>query len=186
VLGLQLARPGFSRLFFFKDRDGADELPVGGKPWELTFSREEGYRRAQDAKERDLQAELCELGAEGEWRTLKEWWRPKAEGGVGVNDDALREALTALILAGDFEYKEGPPGRSKAAKCWRRVVAASSATGSPWHPVAPVAQLAIVGTGATLPPAPVGGGAEDVAPPTAVPPIGHASSSDPWDIPAWA
>jgi hypothetical protein len=42
VLGLQRVRDGYSRLHFFKDRDG--DLPVGNA-WGLLFSRDEGYRR---------------------------------------------------------------------------------------------------------------------------------------------
>jgi hypothetical protein len=42
VLGLQLVRDGYSRLHFFKDRDG--DLPIR-KAWGLLFDRESGYRR---------------------------------------------------------------------------------------------------------------------------------------------
>lgn len=42
VIGLQLIRDGYSRLHFFKDRDG--DLPITEK-WGLLFDREEGYRR---------------------------------------------------------------------------------------------------------------------------------------------
>jgi hypothetical protein len=42
VLGLQRVRDGYSRLHFFKDRDG--DLPVGAA-WGLLFDRESGYRR---------------------------------------------------------------------------------------------------------------------------------------------
>ncbi len=42
VVGLQLVRPGYSRLHFFKDRDG--DLPVS-EAWGLLFDREQGYRR---------------------------------------------------------------------------------------------------------------------------------------------
>jgi hypothetical protein len=42
VLGLQRVRDGYSRLHYFKDRDG--DLPVGSA-WGLLFDREQGYRR---------------------------------------------------------------------------------------------------------------------------------------------
>jgi hypothetical protein len=42
VIGLQRVRDGYSRLHFFKDRDG--DLPVGSS-WGLLFSRDDGYRR---------------------------------------------------------------------------------------------------------------------------------------------
>jgi hypothetical protein len=49
IVGLQRLDDGYSRLWFFKDRDG--ELPVG-KSWGLLFDREEGFRRdPNDASE---------------------------------------------------------------------------------------------------------------------------------------
>jgi len=45
VLGLQRLRDGYSRLHFFKDRDG--DLPLG-EAWGLLFNRESGYRRDPD------------------------------------------------------------------------------------------------------------------------------------------
>jgi hypothetical protein len=42
VLGLQRMGPGFSRLHYFKDRDG--DLPAG-EAWGLLFDVEEGFRR---------------------------------------------------------------------------------------------------------------------------------------------
>ncbi|HXW59246.1 MAG TPA: AAA family ATPase [Solirubrobacteraceae bacterium] len=49
VLGLQLVRHGYSRLHFFKDRDG--DLPIR-KAWGLLFDREHGYRRDPDDEHR--------------------------------------------------------------------------------------------------------------------------------------
>jgi hypothetical protein len=48
VLGIRLVADGYSRLYFFKDRDGVDDLPVnplGGKGWGLFFDKTRGYRR---------------------------------------------------------------------------------------------------------------------------------------------
>lgn len=42
VVGLQRLRDGYSRLDFFKDRDG--DLPIGAK-WGLLFDRQDGFRR---------------------------------------------------------------------------------------------------------------------------------------------
>jgi hypothetical protein len=42
VIGLQFVRTGYSKLHFFKDRDG--DLPVG-TAWGLLFDRETGFRR---------------------------------------------------------------------------------------------------------------------------------------------
>ena len=55
VLGLQRVRDGYSRLHFFKDRDG--DLPVGSA-WGLLFDRESGYRRdPEDEKPKQTAAE---------------------------------------------------------------------------------------------------------------------------------
>jgi len=46
VLGMEITQPGLTRLYFFKHRDGADDLPGdgnGGEYWTLSFSRAKGY-----------------------------------------------------------------------------------------------------------------------------------------------
>jgi hypothetical protein len=59
VLGLQRVRDGYSRLHFFKDRDG--DLPVGSS-WGLLFDRESGYRRdPEDGKKRTTADHVREL-----------------------------------------------------------------------------------------------------------------------------
>jgi hypothetical protein len=45
IIGLQRIRNGYSRLHWFKDRDG--DLPIGDA-WGLLFDRETGYRRDPD------------------------------------------------------------------------------------------------------------------------------------------
>jgi hypothetical protein len=51
VVGLQFVRSGYSRLHFFKDRDG--DLPQGDR-WGLLFDRESGFRRdPEDGKPRE-------------------------------------------------------------------------------------------------------------------------------------
>jgi AAA domain len=51
VVGLQFVRSGYSRLHFFKDRDG--DLPQGER-WGLLFDRERGFRRdPEDGKPRE-------------------------------------------------------------------------------------------------------------------------------------
>jgi hypothetical protein len=55
VLGLQMLRDGYSRLHFFKDRDG--DLPLG-EVWGLLFDRESGYRRdPEDGKPKETAAD---------------------------------------------------------------------------------------------------------------------------------
>lgn len=46
VLGMEISQPGLTKLYFFKHRDGAEDLPGdgnGGEHWTLSFSREKGY-----------------------------------------------------------------------------------------------------------------------------------------------
>jgi len=45
VIGLQRVRDGYSRLHYFKDRDG--DLPIG-EAWGLLFDRDRGFRRDPD------------------------------------------------------------------------------------------------------------------------------------------
>ncbi|MFN2471055.1 MAG: AAA family ATPase [Gaiellaceae bacterium] len=117
VQGIQRVEHGYSRLYFFKDRDG--DLPVGLDPWGLLYGREEGFRRdPRDLlPERDYAAELRELGGDHEWRTVNEW--KAAKKGIGAGQEAVKGALAELVAAGSFEYMEGPPGRQPSAKCWR-------------------------------------------------------------------
>jgi hypothetical protein len=48
ILGIDRVRPGASRLYFFKDRDG--DLPCG-ETWNLTFDRTTGFERDLTTKE---------------------------------------------------------------------------------------------------------------------------------------
>lgn len=59
VVGIQRLASGFSRLHWFKDRDGDDTIELGGH-WNLLFDREIGYRRDPNdtAPPRDLAAEI--------------------------------------------------------------------------------------------------------------------------------
>jgi hypothetical protein len=58
VLGLERVRDGYSRLHFFKDRDG--DLPIGAK-WGLLFDRDQGFRRdPDDDKPKETAAEQVE------------------------------------------------------------------------------------------------------------------------------
>lgn len=176
VLGLKVATPGYTRLSFFKHRDGAEEdgVHVGGEPWGLLFDRALGYRRDPNdtAPPRDLQQELRDLGADGAWRTLKDWKAPADDGGIGANEREVRQALELLVEGDEFEYAEGPEGRHKTAKCWRR----RGATATPRHPEASTASLAEWKAGAT-PATPVGGGVV-VAPVLPLPPRGEGTSEE--------
>jgi AAA domain-containing protein len=64
VLGLQRIRDGYSRLHFFKDREG--DLPVGSA-WGLLFDRENGYRRdPEDEKPKQTTADQVRELLEGQ------------------------------------------------------------------------------------------------------------------------
>lgn len=91
VIGLERKSDGYSRLHFFKDREG--ELPVG-EAWGLLFDREQGFRRdPKDGEERDLAAELVELFTDGEWRTVAQAAKPKSKAGIGANRNAVLATL---------------------------------------------------------------------------------------------
>lgn len=54
AIGIRRMTPGYSRLHFFKDRDG--DLPVG-ESWGLLFDRKDGFRRdPEDGKDRETAA----------------------------------------------------------------------------------------------------------------------------------
>jgi len=55
IIGIQMLRVGYSRLHWFKDRDG--DLPIG-QTWGLLFDRDSGYRRdPADQQKRQTSAE---------------------------------------------------------------------------------------------------------------------------------
>jgi AAA domain len=117
VLGLRRLSDGYSRLYFFKDRDG--DLAVG-KSWGLLFDRTDGFRRdGTEGEERDLRGEVLELAADGKWRTMSEWVAAKKKGGVGASKEKVQAVLNALVLSQEVEHAVGPEGRGRGAKCWR-------------------------------------------------------------------
>jgi hypothetical protein len=108
VLGIERYVHGFARLRVLKDRDG--DLIVGDA-FELTYSKEVGFRLRQ---EEDLEAKLQAVGADGQWRTAKEWARD-----AEIREKTARGILEALTEAGLGEFALGPEGRSPRARCWR-------------------------------------------------------------------
>ena len=105
VVGLQRVRDGYSRLHFFKDRDG--DLPIGAA-WGLLFDREQGFRRdPEDEKPKrtasEVIAELLEAQPEVTLEQLVE--------ASGYTDRTVREALKKL---GARERKTAP----HAPKLW--------------------------------------------------------------------
>jgi hypothetical protein len=121
VIGIKLVHTGYSRLFFWKDRDGNDDIPVGGDPWGLIFSREMGFRRdPADGETRDYKAELRARFTDGAWHTLNEWRERKDAHSQGMGQEAAKSALDELVATGEFEFAVGPPTRGKTARCWRQ------------------------------------------------------------------
>jgi hypothetical protein len=122
VVGVERLAHGYARLRFLKDRDG--DLPIG-EAWSLIFERGEGFRRdPRDLKpDRDYREELFSLGADGDWRTLKEWKAPQDRGGIGGSEETVKDALVKLVEEGAFGFEIGPEGRAPNAHCWRRVLA---------------------------------------------------------------
>lgn len=120
VLGLTRVDDGYSRLHFFKDRDG--DLPIG-RSWGLLFSPEDGYRRdpKDDDEPRDLDHDVrAHLAAHpGEWLTARELARKEADGGIGAGRERVLAVLEALRTAGIVEYAKGPEGRNVNADCYR-------------------------------------------------------------------
>ena len=99
VLGIQRVRNGYSRLYFFKDRDGS--LEVGGR-WGLLFDREQGFRRdpndGKPSTEEQLralkaadpnitQAQAAEAIGVSE-RTIRTHWKAAHDGQESLLDDA--------------------------------------------------------------------------------------------------
>jgi hypothetical protein len=103
VLGLRRLGPGYSRLHFFKDRDG--DLPVG-EFWALIFDRDEGFRR-------DLDAEKPRETAKDKVRAILDA-NPGRTGGelqraVQCSDRTVRKALKEL----GAEFETGQHGQRR-------------------------------------------------------------------------
>jgi Bifunctional DNA primase/polymerase, N-terminal/AAA domain/Primase C terminal 1 (PriCT-1) len=106
VVGLQRLRDGYSRMHFFKDRDG--DLPIGAK-WGLLFDRETGFRR-------DPEDENPKQNATEQVRELLEE-QPKMTtaqlvAATGYADRTVRKALSEIGATGDR------PGDAATAKLW--------------------------------------------------------------------
>jgi AAA domain len=83
VLGIQRLRNGYSRLYFFKDRDG--ELPVGGR-WGLLFDREHGFSRDPDDDKPSTAEQLHALRLADPSIT-----QAQAAEAIGVTDRTIRK-----------------------------------------------------------------------------------------------
>jgi len=106
VVGLQRVRDGYSRLLFFKDRDG--DLPIGAA-WGLLFDRERGYRRdPDDEKPKQTAAEVIS--------ELLERQPEMTEGQiVEATNYAERTVRKALRDLGAIERRTGPQGEKSSS-----------------------------------------------------------------------
>ena len=102
VIGIRRVKDGYSKLHFFKDRDG--DSPTG-TAWGLFFSREEGFRRdPADGVERDYLAELSAFMQPGVWYSVTALQGSKEKGGIGGRKENIAATLTRnpdVFEAGD-------------------------------------------------------------------------------------
>ena len=119
ILGLQIHKPGVSDLFVFKARGRRSEIQ-GGQKLKLLYQSEDGFRRMPEPVDsEDAKARIVAVGADHEWRTLKEWAAV-----VHVGERKAETALGDLLRDGIFEYAEGAQAgrKNKDAKCWRHLL----------------------------------------------------------------
>jgi len=113
AFALERLSHGFARLRILKDRDG--DLTVG-EEWPLLFTRGEGFRldpKAETTQE-ELEQRILELGADGSWRTYKDY-----AGELGMRQTRAKQMLEALAEGDRLEVAIGPAGRSPKARCYR-------------------------------------------------------------------
>ena len=93
VLGLQRVRPGYSRLYFFKDREG--DLPQG-EAWGLLFDVDRGFRRDPHDGDRDTAPDKIRELVEGEPGITTE----ELQSASGYGERTVRDALKAIGAEG--------------------------------------------------------------------------------------
>lgn len=123
VLGIRRIKDGYSKLHFFKDRDG--ELPLAPTTWGLFFSVDDGFRRDENyGVERDYLAELLAFMVPGRWYSLNELKAPKdpkdptTKRGIG----ARKEAILPVLDGNPDTFETGDKtaaGRSQAGNYYR-------------------------------------------------------------------
>jgi hypothetical protein len=112
VVYLRMVRPGVSRLHFLKDRDGELE---GGKPWKLSFNRENGFERDAAIEVPKLVEQVAAALRERPGQTKSELQET-----VGGSISSIEKALRTLGAV-----SEHGPGRAY------RYALNESGTGSP-------------------------------------------------------
>jgi hypothetical protein len=100
VLGLKRLRPGYSRLHFFKDRDG--DLPSIDETWGLLFDQERGFRRdPEDGQVKPSAADrVSELLVADPGMSMEQ-----LETASGYKERTVRDALKALGAVGSGKPK---------------------------------------------------------------------------------
>lgn len=107
VLGLQRLSVGYSKLHFFKDRDG--DLPLG-QAWGLLFDREAGFRRdPNDGTRRTAEEAVQEC-----LQARPDLQIPEICAATGYKERTVRKALKAL---GALDRAGG--GQAGQSKLWR-------------------------------------------------------------------
>lgn len=90
IIGLQRLRDGYSRLHFFKDRDG--DLPIGAK-WGLLFGRKDGFRRDPEDEE---QKQSATERVQGLLEAQPQLTLGRLVAASGYSERTIRRALKAL------------------------------------------------------------------------------------------
>ena len=107
IMGIVFSEPGKSKLYFFKDRDnGAEEVPVHGAPWTLSFSAADGFQRVEREAfvSRKAPAEaiaqfIRERGGNASPKEIRDRF--------GIADATLRDARDPLAALGIKYVKNG-------------------------------------------------------------------------------
>ena len=100
VIGLRRMHAGYSRLHFFKDRDG--DLPIG-ESWGLLFDREEGFKRDPKDNEPTAVELVRELLGEKPEQTVRQLARASDKA-----EKTIRRALEEID--DEVDYAKGPRG----------------------------------------------------------------------------
>jgi hypothetical protein len=113
VVGIERLTYGYARLRYLKHRD--EDWPIG-EAVGLIYDRERGFQPdpREQLEQEELDRRLLALAIDGEWRTLKEWFKA-----LEIGEARAREMLDRFTEGGELEYEQGPGGRHPSAKCWR-------------------------------------------------------------------
>jgi hypothetical protein len=100
---------GYTRIHWRKARWASN---LHGTNLDLIWIEGRSYQ-IKTAAERDIHAELRAATNE-RWFTVAQYATL-----IGASKDFVRPALSDLVERGEFEYQQGPPGRSRRAQCYK-------------------------------------------------------------------